>query len=99
VYARCRPMAKYELEKGCKSVVEIKDENSMKVITSRGDKEFEFDAVFGMDSTQDQVRVQMARLLCCSSQLVVVFLPHLYVGLIAVCPALLPSAVGGAYVP
>jgi hypothetical protein len=50
-------MAKYELEKGCKSVVEIKDENSMKVITSRGDKEFEFDAVFGMDSTQDQVRI------------------------------------------
>ena len=55
VYARCRPMAKYEIEKGCKSVVEIKDETRMKVVTSRGDKEFEFDAVFGMDSTQDQV--------------------------------------------
>jgi len=31
VYARCRPMAKYEIERGCKNVVEIKDENSLKV--------------------------------------------------------------------
>jgi hypothetical protein len=31
VYARCRPFAKYEIEKGCKSVVEIKDDTSIKV--------------------------------------------------------------------
>ena len=62
VYARCRPMAKYELEKGCKSVVEIKDETSLRVVTSRGDKDFEFDAVFGEASTQDQVFEDTKRL-------------------------------------
>lgn len=62
VYARCRPMAKYEIEKGCKSVVEIKDETSLKVITSRGDKDFEFDAVFSDMSTQDQVFEDTKRL-------------------------------------
>ena len=62
VYARCRPMAKYELEKGCKSVVEFKDETSMKVITSRGDKDFEFDAVFTDTSTQDAVFEDTKRL-------------------------------------
>lgn len=62
VYARCRPMARYEIEKGCKSVVEIKDETSLKVVTSRGDKEFEFDAVFSDQSTQDQVFEDTKRL-------------------------------------
>ncbi len=55
VYARCRPMARYEIERGCKQVVEIKDDTSLRVTTSRGDKDFEFDAVFGQASTQDQV--------------------------------------------
>jgi chromosome segregation ATPase len=62
VYARCRPMAKYELERGCKTVVDIKDENSMKLITSRGEKEFDFDAVFSATSTQDQVFEDTKRL-------------------------------------
>lgn len=62
VYARCRPMAKYELEKGCKSVVQIKDETSLKLTTSRGEKEFEFDAVFGDKSTQDAVFEDTKRL-------------------------------------
>eukprot|EP00600_Ochromonadales_sp_CCMP1393_P009763 CAMPEP_0174963216 /NCGR_PEP_ID=MMETSP0004_2-20121128/5205_1 /TAXON_ID=420556 /ORGANISM="Ochromonas sp., Strain CCMP1393" /LENGTH=1919 /DNA_ID=CAMNT_0016211813 /DNA_START=58 /DNA_END=5817 /DNA_ORIENTATION=- len=62
VYARCRPMAKYELEKGCKKVVQIKDETSMKIETSRGEKEFEFDAVFGENSTQDAVFEDTKRL-------------------------------------
>ncbi|RYH20376.1 hypothetical protein EON65_23595 [archaeon] len=62
VYARCRPMAKYELERGCKAVVDIKDETSLKLTTSRGEKEFEFDAVFGPLSTQDQVFEDTKRL-------------------------------------
>jgi len=62
VYARCRPMAKYEIEKGCKNVVEIKDDTSLKVITQRGEKEFEFDAVFSTTSTQDQVFEDTKRL-------------------------------------
>jgi chromosome segregation ATPase len=62
VYARCRPMAKYELERGCKTVVDIKDESSMKLITSRGEKEFDFDAVFSATSTQDQVFEDTKRL-------------------------------------
>lgn len=62
VFARCRPMARYELEKGCKQVVEIKDETSMKLYTSRGEKEFEFDAVFSTTSTQDQVFEDTKRL-------------------------------------
>jgi DNA replication protein DnaC len=62
VYARCRPMAKYELEKGCKSVVDIKDETSLRVVTTRGDKDFEFDAVFGDNSTQDAVFEDTKRL-------------------------------------
>jgi hypothetical protein len=63
VYARCRPMAKYELEKGCRNIVEFKDETSMKLITSRGDKEFEFDAVFSPSSTQEQIFEETKRLM------------------------------------
>ena len=55
-------MARYELEKGCKTVVEIKDETSLKVITNRGEKEFEFDAVFSPTSTQEQVFEDTKRL-------------------------------------
>jgi len=62
VYARCRPMAKYEIEKGCKTVVVVKDETSMKLITTRGEKEFEFDAVFSDQSTQDAVFEDTKRL-------------------------------------
>ncbi len=62
VYARCRPMARYEIEKGCKAVVQIKDETSLKLVTSRGEKEFEFDAVFSATSTQDQVFEDTKRL-------------------------------------
>jgi hypothetical protein len=43
-------------------VVDIKDETSMKVATSRGEKEFEFDAVFSDKSTQDQVFEDTKRL-------------------------------------
>ncbi|KAJ1432228.1 P-loop containing nucleoside triphosphate hydrolase protein [Ochromonadaceae sp. CCMP2298] len=62
VYARCRPMAKYELERGCKTVVKFKDETSMAVTTSRGEKEFEFDAVFTDTSEQEAVFEDTKRL-------------------------------------
>ena len=62
VYARCRPMAKYEIEKGCKPVVVVKDETSLKLITTRGEKDFEFDAVFSDQSTQDGVFEDTRRL-------------------------------------
>eukprot|EP01039_Chlorochromonas_danica_P003382 gene3382-3707_t len=62
VFARCRPMARYEIERGCKAVVEIKDETSLRLTTSRGEKDFEFDAVFSPTSTQDQVFEDTKRL-------------------------------------
>jgi chromosome segregation ATPase len=62
VYARCRPMARYELEKGCKQVVDIKDDTSLRVATRRGDKDYEFDAVFSPSSTQEEVFEDTKRL-------------------------------------
>lgn len=62
VYARCRPMARYEIEKGCKSVVDLVSETTMKVTTGRGEKEFEFDCVFGPRSTQDEIFEDTKRL-------------------------------------
>lgn len=62
VFARCRPMAGYEIERGCKQVVQFKDEFSMKLFTSRGERDYEFDAVFGPDSKQEQVFEDAKRL-------------------------------------
>jgi DNA repair exonuclease SbcCD ATPase subunit len=62
VYARVRPMAGYEYERGCQKIVEFPDETSVKVHTSRGDKEFEFDAAFTEASTQEQVFEDTRRL-------------------------------------
>jgi hypothetical protein len=36
VYARCRPLNQKEIEKACKSIVEIQDETSMKLLGSQG---------------------------------------------------------------
>ena len=58
VYARCRPMAKYEIEKGCQQVVQFVDDSSLKIAGSRGEKAYEFDAAFGPFSTQNQVCYQ-----------------------------------------
>jgi DNA repair exonuclease SbcCD ATPase subunit len=63
VYARCRPMARYELDRNCQQVVRFVDETSMKIATSRGEKEFEFDAAFSPDSTQEQVFEDTRRLI------------------------------------
>jgi DNA repair exonuclease SbcCD ATPase subunit len=62
VYARVRPFAKYEIEKDCQSCVKFPDETSVTVHTGRGDKEFEFDAAFRDDSTQEEVFEDTKRL-------------------------------------
>lgn len=62
VYARMRPMAQYERDRGCQQIVRFTDETSLKVQTSRGEKEFEFDAAFTHTSTQDEVFEDTKRL-------------------------------------
>jgi myosin heavy subunit len=62
VYARVRPMAQYEIEKDCQKIVEFPDETSVRVQTSRGEKEFEFDAAFTDTSTQEEVFEDTKRL-------------------------------------
>mmetsp|Transcript_16795 Transcript_16795/g.25247 ORF Transcript_16795/g.25247 Transcript_16795/m.25247 type:complete len:1631 (-) Transcript_16795:170-5062(-) len=62
VYARVRPMAQYEKDRNCECVVSFPDETSVKVQTSRGEKEFEFDAAFTDTSTQEQVFEDTKRL-------------------------------------
>ena len=54
VIARCRPMAKYEIEKECKQVVNFKDEYTVAVTATHGIKEYTFDTVLDMKSTQDE---------------------------------------------
>ncbi len=46
VYARCRPFAKYEIEKGCSQVVSFPNEMSVVVESDRGGKPFTFDSCF-----------------------------------------------------
>jgi hypothetical protein len=62
VYARCRPMAKYEIERGCNQAVTFVDESCLKVVSGRGEKAYEFDSVFGPGSTQAQVFEDTRRL-------------------------------------
>ena len=62
VYARCRPMAQYEIEKGCQPCVKFVDDSSLKVMSSRGEKEFEFDAAFNPHVTQEAVFEDTKRL-------------------------------------
>ena len=63
VYARCRPFAKYEVEKGCKQVVSFPNEMSVNVETDRGSKLFSFDSCFTDKSTQSQVFSETERLM------------------------------------
>mmetsp|Transcript_4379 Transcript_4379/g.13249 ORF Transcript_4379/g.13249 Transcript_4379/m.13249 type:complete len:985 (-) Transcript_4379:519-3473(-) len=46
VFARCRPMAKYEVAKKCSQVVHLIDERIITVDTVHGPKEFTFDSAF-----------------------------------------------------
>jgi hypothetical protein len=62
VYARCRPFAQYEKDRDCGQCVSFVDETQLRVTSSRGEKEFEFDAAFDMESTQDQVFEDTKRL-------------------------------------
>ena len=55
VYARCRPFAKYEIERGCSPVVRFADDTTLELNTAHGLKEFAFDAVFDPESTQGAV--------------------------------------------
>ena len=63
VYARCRPFAKYEIEKGGKSVVSFPNEMSVAVESDRGAKMFTFDSCFKDTSTQTQVFAETERLM------------------------------------
>jgi DNA repair exonuclease SbcCD ATPase subunit len=62
VYARVRPLAKYEIEKGCKSIVDFPSDTSVIVKGGRGDKEYEFDAAFNSNVSQDAVFEDARRL-------------------------------------
>ena len=55
VYARCRPMAAYEKEKGCDQVVNFTSDETLTVQSDRGEKEFTFDQVFTPQSKQEEV--------------------------------------------
>ncbi|PFH34827.1 putative calmodulin-binding carboxy-terminal kinesin-like family protein [Besnoitia besnoiti] len=63
VYCRVRPMAKYEIEKQCKQSVFPVDEYSVKVLTSKGEKEFMYDRTFPPDCTQEDVYEDTQRLI------------------------------------
>lgn len=55
VYCRARPLSRSELERGNHSVIKSPDEYSLVVETSRGPKDFQYDAVFTPDHGQDKV--------------------------------------------
>jgi len=55
VYARCRPMAKYEIERGCSTVVRFTSDETLTVTADRGVKDFTFDQVFDQASEQEAV--------------------------------------------
>ncbi|XP_060607664.1 nuclear anchorage protein 1-like [Ruditapes philippinarum] len=55
VYCRARPMSKSELDRGNKPVCKSGDEYTISVEATRGLKEFQYDAVFMEDSTQEKI--------------------------------------------
>ena len=55
VYARCRPFAQYEKEKGCQQCVTFKDDMSCLVTNGKRANEYTFDEVFRPDSKQSQI--------------------------------------------
>jgi Microtubule binding len=46
VFARCRPFAAYEKERGCSQCVAFLDETTLEVTGTRGPKQFVFDNAF-----------------------------------------------------
>jgi len=65
VYCRVRPFSRTEKEDAAraKMCVEINDEMSLTVHGQRLDHVYNFDSVFGCDSTQDQVFSETKRLI------------------------------------
>nr|XP_034326344.1 myosin-11 isoform X3 [Crassostrea gigas] len=55
VYCRARPLSSTETDRGNYSVVKSPDEYTINVESSRGTKEFQFDAIFMEDSTQEKI--------------------------------------------
>jgi len=55
VFARCRPMAAYEVERNSRQVVAFQDEFSLSIATEKSTKNFVFDHCFGPSSTQDEI--------------------------------------------
>jgi chromosome segregation ATPase len=55
VYARCRPMAKYEIEKECQPVVSFPDEYTVELKMEKGaPRQFAWDCAFTPASTQEE---------------------------------------------
>jgi len=55
VYARCRPMAAYEIERNCEQVLTFTSDQDLEVMKERGPKPFTFDAVFPPTTAQETV--------------------------------------------
>ncbi|XP_056022835.1 uncharacterized protein LOC125649969 isoform X2 [Ostrea edulis] len=55
VYCRARPLSSTETGRGNYSVIKSPDEYTINVESSRGTKEFQFDAIFMEDSTQEKI--------------------------------------------
>ncbi|XP_057300384.1 early endosome antigen 1-like [Hydractinia symbiolongicarpus] len=55
VYARARPLSRSELERGNHNIVSSPDEYSLVIQTNRGPKDFQYDAVFTPDLSQEKV--------------------------------------------
>ena len=63
VYCRCRPFAKYEMERGCKKVVSFADDVTIMLKTEKfGDKEYVYDQCFSPESSNEQVFEDTKRL-------------------------------------
>ena len=63
VFCRVRPMNDKERELGCTSVVAISDEFTVNLETTAGVKQFQFDACFAPDATQESVFEDTKRLI------------------------------------
>ena len=55
VFCRVRPLSKSEMERGCTSITTVVDEFTIACESKNGVKPYVYDAVFGQNSTQDEV--------------------------------------------
>lgn len=61
VYARVRPMLSFESDRGHKNALNIPDELTLDHIWKDKKREYNFDAVFAPDASQDKVRSLLLR--------------------------------------